>query len=206
MELCGGTHVGALGMIGPVKVLSESSIGSNLRRITAVTGTSTLQRIRDEERLLARAAALLRAEPDEVPSALERVLEHQKALEVELKALRSQAAAGDATALAAGAVGGIVVARRDRLTPDQLRQLALTVRSSPGIRAVALAGTPDGAKVGLVVAVAAGSGLEAPALVGEAARLVGGGGGGKGDVAMAGGRDPSRIDDALDALRSRLSS
>ena len=206
MELCGGTHVGALGMIGPVKVISESSIGSNLRRITALTGAGSLQRVREEERLLARAAELLRAEPGEVPNALERVLEHQRALEAELKEMRSQAAAGEATAMVAGAVAGVVVARRDGLTGDQLRQLALSVRQAPGVRAVALAGTPDGAKVGLVVAVAPGSGLDAPALVGEAARMVGGGGGGKGDVAMAGGRDPSRIDDALDALRARLSA
>jgi len=206
MELCGGTHVGALGMIGPVKVLSESSIGSNLRRITAVTGAGTLQRIREDERLLARAAELLRSEPGEVPGALERVLEHQRALEAELKAMHRQAAAGEATALVAGAVAGVVIARRDGLTGDQLRELALTVRKAPGMQAVALAGTPDGAKVGLVVAVAPGSGLDAPALVGEAARMVGGGGGGKGDVAMAGGRDPSRIDDALDALRARLSA
>ena len=206
MELCGGTHVGALGMIGPVKVLSESSIGSNLRRITAVTGAGALQRARQDERLLARAAELLRAEPGEVPTAVERVLEQQKALEAELKALRRLAAAGEADTLAAGAVAGVVVARRDGLTPDQLRELALAVRKAPGTRVVALAGSPDGARVALIVAVAPGSGLDAPALVAEAARLVGGGGGGKGDVAMAGGRDPSRIDEALDALRARLAS
>ena len=204
MELCGGTHVGALGMIGPVRVLSEASIGSNLRRITAVTGASALARAREEERLLARAAELLRSEPGQVPEALQRVLDHQRALEAELKALRSQAAAGDADLLAAGAVAGIVVARRDGLTPDQLRDLALSIRKGAGIRAVGLGGSPDGARVSLVVAVAPGSGLDAPALVGEAATLVGGGGGGKGDVAMAGGRDPSRLDDALDALRARL--
>ncbi|HET7488227.1 MAG TPA: alanine--tRNA ligase [Acidimicrobiales bacterium] len=204
MELCGGTHVGALGMIGLVKVLHESSIGSNLRRITAVTGTSALQRVREEERALAQAAELLRAEPGELPSAVERVLEHQKSLEAELKALRAAASAGEAATLAAGAVAGVVVARRDGLTPDQLRQLALAVRKAGAIRAVALGGSPDGAKVSLVVAVDPASGLDAPALVGEAAKLVGGGGGGKGDVAQAGGRDPSRIDDALDALRARL--
>jgi alanyl-tRNA synthetase len=66
-ELCGGTHVGALGMIGPIKVVSEGSIGSNLRRIEAVTGTGTLERFRDEERILERAADLLKARPDEVP-------------------------------------------------------------------------------------------------------------------------------------------
>ena len=203
-ELCGGTHVGALGMIGPVRITSESSIGSNLRRITGLTGTGTLQRTREEELLLARTAVLLRAEPRELPEAVGRVLDHLKTLEAELKALRSQLSAGEADRLAAEAVAGMVVARRDGLAPDQLRELALTVRRAPGVRAVALAGSPDGARVALVAAVAPGSGLDAPALVGEAARVVGGGGGGKGDVAMAGGRDPSRIDDALDALRARL--
>ncbi|MFP5376528.1 MAG: alanine--tRNA ligase, partial [Acidimicrobiia bacterium] len=205
-ELCGGTHVGALGMVGPVRITGESSIGSNLRRITGLTGTGALERTREEELLLARTAALLRAEPRELPDAVGRVLDHLKALEAELKALRAQLAAGEADRLAAGALAGVVVARRDGLAPDQLRQLALAVRRAPGVRAVALAGTPDGARVALVAAVAPGSGLDAPALVAEAARLVGGGGGGKGDVAMAGGRDPSRIDDALDALRARLAA
>jgi alanyl-tRNA synthetase len=203
-ELCGGTHVGALGMIGPVRITGESSIGSNLRRITGLTGTGALERTREEERLLVRTAELLRAEPRELPEAVGRVLDHQRALEAELKELRSQLAAGEATQLASTAVGGMVVARRDGLGPDQLRDLALAVRRVPGVRAVALAGSPDGARVALVAAVTPDSGVEAPALVGEAARLVGGGGGGKGDVAMAGGRDPSRIDDALDALRARL--
>ena len=93
MELCGGTHVGALGTIGPVKIVSEGSIGSNMRRIFAVTGTASLERIRDEERTLERAAALLRAAPDEVPAAIERVLLRQRALDDELKALRSQSRA-----------------------------------------------------------------------------------------------------------------
>ena len=203
-ELCGGTHVGALGMIGPVRITGESSIGSNLRRITGLTGTGALERTREEERLLVRTAELLRAEPRDLPEAVGRVLDHQRALEAELKALRSQLAAGEATHLASTAVDGMVVARRDGLGPDQLRDLALAVRLVPGVRVVALAGSPDGARVALVAAVTPESGVEAPALVGEAARLVGGGGGGKGDVAMAGGRDPSRIDDALDALRARL--
>ncbi|MGQ0519725.1 MAG: alanine--tRNA ligase [Actinomycetota bacterium] len=204
MELCGGTHVGALGMIGPVKVLSESSIGSNLRRITALTGTGTLERARTDQQLLARVADMLRAEPREAPGALERVLAHQRELEAELRALRAQAAAGEAARLAAAAEGGVVVARRDGLAADQLRELALTIRREPGMRAVALIGSPDGARVALVAAVTPDSGLDASSLLSEPARLVGGGGGGKGDVAMAGGKDVSRIDVALGVLRATL--
>src|SRR5205823_12121458 len=80
MELCGGTHVGALGMIGPIKVTTEQSIGANMRRIFALTGAGTLERVREEEKLLSRAADLLKAQPDELPDAIERILERQRAL------------------------------------------------------------------------------------------------------------------------------
>ena len=79
IELCGGTHVGALGMIGPITVVSESSIGSNTRRIEAVTGASAFDRIVAREGLLAEAAALLRTEPEHVPEAIDRLLERQRA-------------------------------------------------------------------------------------------------------------------------------
>ncbi len=204
VELCGGTHVGALGTVGPVLVTSESSIGSNLRRVFALTGAGSLDRVRDEERLLQRAAGLLRAEPGEVPAAVERLLEREQALRAELRSLRSQAASAEAAQLAATAAHGWVVARRDSLAPDQLRELAVATRGQPGVRAVVLIGTPDGQRVALVSAVDPGAGVEATSLVGPAARTVGGGGGGRGDVAVAGGRDPSRIDDALAQVRSQL--
>ncbi|PLS75950.1 MAG: alanine--tRNA ligase [Actinobacteria bacterium] len=208
LELCGGTHVHALGMIGPIKITSESSIGANMRRVFALTGTATLAKVREEEQLLERAASLLRAEPKDVPSAVERILERQRAVDAELKALRTQAAGNEARGLAAAAIttdaGGCVVARRDGLPPEQLRDLALAVRREPGVQAVVLIGSPDGRRVSLVAAVDPASGLEAPGLVSEPARLVGGGGGGKGDVAVAGGKDPSRIDEALAAVRARL--
>ena len=204
MELCGGTHVGALGMIGPVKVTTEASIGANLRRIFATTGTATLDRVREEGRVLERAAALLRAKPDEVPDAVERAMARQKALEDELKALRAQLAGNEGRELAASAADGVVVARRDGLPQDQLKDLAVAVRNQPGMRAVVLVGTPDGERVALAAAVTKDSGLEAGPLVASAAKVVGGGGGGKGDVAVAGGRDASRIDEALAAVRSQL--
>src|SRR5207302_2246863 len=74
MELCGGTHVDALGMIGPIKIVSEGSIGSNLRRIEALTGAGRLEHVREEEDTLSRAAALLRVKPDELVDRVEREL------------------------------------------------------------------------------------------------------------------------------------
>jgi len=191
-------------MIGPVKVVSEASIGSNMRRVFALTGTATLELVKDEERLLEQAAELLRAEPKDVPAAVERRRQRHHSLEDELKALRTQAVRAEARQLAAGAVGGYVVTRRDGLPSDQLRQLVLAVRAEPGVQVVVLIGSPDGQRVALVAAVAKGAGVEPGPLLGEAARLVGGGGGGKGDVAVAGGRDPSRIDEAVAHVRSRL--
>ncbi|MDP9442524.1 MAG: alanine--tRNA ligase, partial [Actinomycetota bacterium] len=176
LELCGGTHVNALGMIGPIKITQETSIGANLRRIFAVTGEGTLRWIRDRERLLADAAALTRAKPDELPAAIERLLQRQKSLDDELKALRAQVAASQGKALAAGAADGVVVARRDGLSQDQLRDLAVSVRSQPGIRGVVLVGTPDGQRVAVVAAVAKDSGLVAGELAVAAARATGGGG------------------------------
>jgi alanyl-tRNA synthetase len=201
-ELCGGTHVGALGMIGPIKIVSEGSIAANMRRIEALTGEASLARVRDDEDLLERTAAILRVRPDELPLRIERLLEERRHLDDELKVLR-RAAAGDAAQdLAAEAVDGVVVARRDGTTRDELKDLAVAIRDRPEIKAVVLGGVPEGGGVALVAAVTKNSGLEAPVLIAEAARTVGGGGGGKNpELAMAGGRDAGKLDEALDQAR-----
>jgi alanyl-tRNA synthetase len=200
-ELCGGTHVGATGDIGPIKITTESSIGANLRRIVATTGTGTLTRMREEEQRLAAAAGLLGVAPDDVVEGVEKLRDELKSLRDELKVLRRQAAGAGAVELAAQAVDGIVVARSDGGGRDDLKDLAVAVRQQPGIKAVVLIGEPDAGGVALVAAVAKDSGYEAPALIKDAATAVGGGGGGKGDIATAGGRDASKIDEALDLAR-----
>ncbi len=206
VELCGGTHVGTLGMIGPITITSESSIGSNTRRIEAVTGTSALERIVAREGLLAEAAALLRTEPEHVPEAIDRLLERQRAAEKSLEQAHSRELQAEAAALVAEASDGVVVARRDGSDPDRLRDLAQAVRSTGRLRAVVLGGSPDGAKASVAV-VADGSvsnPVNAGELVKQIARLVGGGGGGSPEVAVAGGRDPAGIDRALDEARRLL--
>ncbi|HEX3541364.1 MAG TPA: alanine--tRNA ligase [Acidimicrobiales bacterium] len=207
MELCGGTHVTATGQIGPVRIVSEQSIGANLRRLEATTGTATLTRLRHDATVIGQAAQLLKASPDELLPAIERRLGELRATQDELKSVRQAALRDQAKALAAEAAadGGAVVARRDGVEQRQLQELAVTVRAEPGVRAVVLGGSPGAGKVALVAAVAKGSDLAAPELIAEAARVVGGGGGGKNpELAMAGGRDPGRLDEALDLVRQAL--
>jgi alanyl-tRNA synthetase len=205
VELCGGTHVERLGMIGPVEVVSESSIGSNLRRVEALTGTATLERLRANEARLAHAASLLKATPEELGTAIERRLAELRELQDQLKATRQAGAAGEAADMAAKAVDGIVIARRDGTDADALRQLAQAVLARPGTRAVVLGGSPEAGKVALVAAVEKGFSVPAPELVSGAARLVGGGGGGRNpELALAGGRDVARLDEALGTVRALL--
>jgi alanyl-tRNA synthetase len=198
IELCGGTHVRATGDIGTVKVVSESSIGSNLRRIEAVTGAASVALLQRDEQLLADAARLVGAPVDDVLDGVQRKLDEIRALNEEIKSLRGRIAMGRATELAAIAHDGVVVTRVDGLTPGDLRELAIAVRQQPGIRLVILIGETSSGGVGLVAAIEPGSGEPASALIKDAARAVGGGGGGKGDVATAGGKDPSGIPEALE--------
>ncbi len=207
VELCGGTHVAALGTIGPIKIVSEGSIGANLRRIEAVTGTASLDRIRSGEMLLDRAAALLRVSPPEVPERVEKVLEENRALSDRVKALGTERAASAALTLAADAVDGVVVARRPDGTPrNELEALAVAVRDRPGMRVVVLgaAGEAGGKGATLVSVVAAGTGLVASDLLVDAAKIVGGGVGRNPERAVAGGRDSSRLDEALDTVRAAI--
>ncbi|MGH9025477.1 MAG: alanine--tRNA ligase, partial [Acidimicrobiia bacterium] len=154
VELCGGTHVHALGFIGPIKITSESSIGANLRRIEAVTGDGALEWIHDEELQLRRTAAALRVAPEEVPNRVEQLVAQVKALNQELAAARQQQTGAESVGLASEAVDGVVVARRDGLVPDELKQLAASTRDrlESGVVAVLGAG-PDGGKAGIAVAV-----------------------------------------------------
>jgi alanyl-tRNA synthetase len=198
IELCGGTHVRATGDIGTVKVVSESSIGSNLRRIEAVTGEASVALLQRDEQLIADAARLVGSSADELLAGVQRKLDETKALQDEIKALRAQLAMGRAGELAALAHDGVLVTQVDGLNPGDLRELAIAVRQHPGMRLVVLIGETTSGGVGLVAAVATGSGWTASKLLQDAAKAVGGGGGGKGDIATAGGKDVTGIPAALE--------
>jgi alanyl-tRNA synthetase len=206
LEFCGGTHVDSLGQIGMITLQSEGSIGSNTRRLFAVTGFVSLERALGRERLVQSAAELLRTEPDELLGAIGRLSERQREAEKELARLRQQSSAAEATTLAeaAAADGGVVVARRDKVDVDDLRNLAQAILRHDGVKAVVLAGSPDGAKAAIVAAT--GGTPDATQLVRTLGKMVGGGGGGSAEVATAGGKDPSQIEAALAEAQRLLSA
>jgi alanyl-tRNA synthetase len=204
LELCGGTHVHALGDIGTVKVVSEGSIGSNVRRIEAVTGTGALELLRAGEHRLGEVAAELGVPAEDVLGGLRKRLAELKDLRDEVRELRRQAAGAAAGSLADSAVDGVLVARVEAESRDEVRDLALALRDRPGMRAVVLGSSPGGKGVALVAAVTPESGLHAAELIADAARMVGGGGGKAADLAVAGGKKPEELDAALESIRAGL--
>jgi alanyl-tRNA synthetase len=197
IELCGGTHVRAAGDIGLIKIVSESSIGSNLRRIEAVTGENSVRLLQRDEKLVADAARLVGSNADELLNGVRRRLDEIKSLQDEIKTLRGHMASGRAADLARAASKGVVVTRVDGISPADLRDLAIAVRQQEGVHTVVLGGVTDTGGVSLVAAVTTESGKVAGDLIKDAARAVGGGGGGKGDIATAGGKNPEGLDEAL---------
>ncbi len=202
-ELCGGTHVSATGDIGTIKIVGESSIGSNLRRIEAVTGVNTLRFVQRNGDILEQVAAVVGTKTDDAVAGVQRKLDELKAAQDELKALRSRLASGRAVEIAADAVDGIIVSRVDGVTANDLRDLAVAVRQQAGIRAVVLGGVTDTGGVSIVSATATSLKLNAADIIKDAAKAVGGGGGGKGDIATAGGKNVEAIDDALNIAREK---
>ena len=186
--------------------MSEGSIGSNLRRIEAVTGTGPIERLRQEEAVLAELADVLNVSVAEVVDGARKRIDEIKALRDEIKHLRRQSAVGRAGSLAGEAVDGVVVARVDGIDGDALRDLAVAVRDQPGVRAVVLGGAPDGGGAALASAVTKDSGLHAGELLAPGFKAIKGGGSKTPDVAKAGGKDPEGIDDALDLARAAVGS
>ena len=205
-ELCGGTHLDNTAAVGLFKVVGEESVSAGTRRITAFTGQAALDLVRNEEDVLAEASAALK-----VPAAL--VGERIGVLLEELKSLKKQAAqrrtektekvAPDDLLAAATAIGDtkVVTAALAGATPDELRQLIDVLRrKTPARLAVLLATAADG-KVHLAAGLTpdlVAAGLSAGNWIKEVAPVVGGGGGGKPDLAQAGGKDPEKIPAALE--------
>jgi alanyl-tRNA synthetase len=209
-ELCGGTHVGHGSQVGPVRVLGESSIGANLRRVEALTGLDALRYFDHQRRLLAEVAALLRARPEDAPEQLRRRLEALAEAQRELERLRQAELTGRAAELAGRARpadgGWLVVERVPGAGADELRQLANSVRERRGAGpGVVVLGSDHGGRgnlVGLITKDLADAGSSAREVLMPAARAVGGGAGGKGDMATGGGSDAGRLGEALSAAEA----
>jgi alanyl-tRNA synthetase len=204
IELCGGTHVPALGRIGAFVIRGESSVGANLRRIEALTGKAAHEDHRRARTLLQTAAESLHVAPDSVPDAIYRLQTSLGQEERQRRALAASAERELASTLAESAIEGSVVARLDGRDQQALRMIAAELVQRPAVKTVGLIGSPDGEAVAIAVAIDGDSG-DAPAVVRAAAKVVGGGGGGKDRrLAVGGGRDVAAIDSALELLREAL--
>jgi alanyl-tRNA synthetase len=206
-ELCGGTHTSATGEIGLIKVLKEGSVSSGVRRLEAVTGEGSLRHFRRDHQLENVVSTLVRGGDDQSPAdalkqELERREEELKKLRKELEQVRMKSASTSVQSAAENVreVKGIKVlaTRADNLERAQLRVLIDNLRNKLGSGVVVLGSVSDG-KVALIVGVTKDltSRVQAGKIIAEVAKKVGGSGGGRPDMAEAGGKDPAALDSAL---------
>ena len=209
-EFCGGTHTPAAGQIGPLIVTGEASIGSNMRRVEALTGTSAYTHLVGVRDALATSGRLLRSTPAEVPLRIQQMIERNKELESEVTRMadrmRSEAA-GEAAGAAerVGEYAYAVLEHRD-MPPDAMRALALQTRDRIGSGIVVVGSVNDG-KGALVAAVSSdlvGKGLSAAELLAPAARVLGGGGSRDPELAQAGGPNGEGLREALEIARDAV--
>jgi len=202
VELCGGTHVKATGDIGPFKILQETGIASGVRRIEAVTGESAWQNIYQTEDDIQAVADQVKSDRQQVVKKVAQVVEQQKALEKQLKSLQAKLAAtqGDELANQAVKVGdvNVLAAKLEGADMGVLRDTLDKLRSKLA-PAVIVLGTAGENKVNLVAGVSKEltDTFKAGEVVNHVAQQVGGKGGGRPDMAQAGGKDPSKLDEAL---------
>jgi alanyl-tRNA synthetase len=204
-ELCGGTHVARSGDIGVFKVTQESSVAAGVRRIVALTGAAAFTHLREQDKQLKRAADLFKAPPAELTRRIEAVQKRAKDLERKVEEVTLNASSGGGKAETVTEVNGVKVLtqRVDPADANVLRQLADRHRDQLKSGIIALGGaTADGKALILVAATkdVVDKGFKAGAAIGVMAPEIGGKGGGKPDMAQAGGTDPSKIPQAFEKL------
>jgi len=214
-ELCGGTHVSRAGDIGLFKIVSEGGIQAGVRRIEAVTGQGAYEYVSQTDRTLRDVAALVKATRDDVEDKVRQLIERSRKLEKEIAGLKSKLASGQGNDLSSSAVeiGGlkVVATRVDGADASALRDALDQLKNKLHSAAIVL-GTVEGDKVVLVAGVTQDqtSRVKAGELVNFVAQQVGGRGGGRADMAQAGGNDPSKLDAALagvaDWIQSKLTA
>ena len=206
-EFCGGTHTPTAGQVGPLVVLGESSIGSNLRRIEALSGDRAYEYLAGVRRQLTETGRLLHVRPEEVTDKVGALLDRARRLEEELEAIGQKARTEVAAEIAAEAesINGISLAVADpgEMPPDQLRQLALQVRDrlTRGVVVLGCTRAGKGALVGAASADLVSQGVSAAEVILPGARVLGGGGSRDPELAQAGGPHGDQLAAALDAVR-----
>lgn len=206
-ELCGGTHVQRTGDIGLFKVVAEGGVAAGVRRIEAITGENALAYLQSLEATVNRVAGTLKATPSELGSRVGQVLDQVKSLEKELAALKGKLASAQGDELLARAIDvkgiKVLAATLDGADAKALRETMDKLKDKLKTAAIVLAAV-DGGRVQLAAGVTADSTskVKAGELVNFVAQQVGGKGGGKPDLAMAGGTDASRLGSALDSVQA----
>jgi alanyl-tRNA synthetase len=201
-ELCGGTHVHSTGEIGLCKIIYEGSISAGVRRIEAISGEGSLRRFQEAQSSLARLSQLTRANEHDLIDSFEKLLAQQKTLERQLEQMKEKVANSQAATLEGQArsfgSARVLIARADGLERAQLRTLVDSLRNKWGSAVVLLASVEDSG-----ISIVAGSTkdlagkVHAGKLAGSVAQACGGKGGGRPDMAEAGGKDAAALDGAL---------
>jgi alanyl-tRNA synthetase len=217
MELCGGTHVANTAEIGLFKIVSESGVAAGIRRIEAVAGPAVLAYLNERDAVVKQLSERFKAQPAEIVERVGQLSEELKASQKALAAAREELALAKSAALVAQAVAvgehQLLVARLDGVEGGGLQSAAQGLADQLGDgAAVVLGGLPDPADLAKVILVAAfgkgviAKGQQAGKFIGGIAKVCGGGGGGRPNLAQAGGRDGAALDRALDQARTELSA
>ncbi|EDX73015.1 alanyl-tRNA synthetase [Coleofasciculus chthonoplastes PCC 7420] len=212
MELCGGTHVNNTAEIGVFKIVAETGVASGIRRIEAVAGPAVLDYLNLRDKVVKELSDRFKVKPEEIPDRITNLQNELKASQKELEAVKQELALAksDQVLSQAESVGEfkVLVANLGDIEPDALKTAAERLQQKLGDSAVVLGSVPTEGKVSLVAAFSAkiykDKQLQAGKFIGGIAKLCGGGGGGRPNLAQAGGRDASKLPEALDAAKRQL--
>ncbi|NLP13234.1 MAG: alanine--tRNA ligase [Clostridium sp.] len=203
VELCGGTHLSVTSQAGFIKILGESGVASGIRRIEALTGESALKHFHEREELLNGVAKVLKSNPSDSVKRVELLMNELKTAKKEIEQLKGKLVSSSLDDVLSKVIEvkgvKVVTARFDQLDMEALRNTGDTIRNKMGSGVVVLATGFEG-RVGLVVMATkdvVSKGIHSGNIIKEAAKVTGGGGGGRPDMAQAGGKDISKIDEAL---------
>lgn len=213
MELCGGTHVSNTAEIGVFKIISEAGVASGVRRIEAVSGPAILDYLNLRDKVVKDLSDRFKVKPEEVPDRITSLQSELRNSQKELETLKVQLAIAKSDSLlqTAETVGDskIIVAQLEDVDPESLKTAAERLLQKIGNGAVVLGSVPEEGKVSIVAAFSSEvnkKGLQAGKFVGAIAKICGGGGGGRPNLAQAGGRDASKLPEALEKAESELKS
>lgn len=213
MELCGGTHVSNTAEIGVFKIISEAGVASGVRRIEAVSGPAILDYLNVRDKVVKDLSDRFKVKPEELPERITTLQTELRNSEKQLATLKSQLAIAKSDSLlqTIESVGDykILVAQLEDVDPESLKTAAERLLQKIGNGAVVLGSVPEAGKVSIVAAFSPEvnkKGLQAGKFVGNIAKICGGGGGGRPNLAQAGGRDASKLPEALEQARSELKS